>query len=231
MSMMTFWFVPMLPGLPGGTTIPTTLPVPLAEAEVDTPVVCCWNPPAKLRSEVPLERCWNAPLARQSTVIDPGGPPNVKKLGLQLLAAARQIAAGDRAAALQEAAEEERVALLDEVEQEYLGIVDRAALVDAQLPGGESSAPAPARVARRSRAVGREPADESRGAVRNEVRLVPRPTAASAGVARGRKARSWAGSLGRGRGGRVLARGQQVTERQRGAQTGKAEIHWCLPVV
>ncbi len=150
---------------------------------------------------------------------------------VQLLAAARQIAAGDRAAALQEAAEEERVALLDEVEQEYLGIVDRAALVDAQLPGGESSAPAPARVARRSRAVGREPADESRGAVRNEVRLVPRPTAASAGVARGRKARSWAGSLGRGRGGRVLARGQQVTERQRGAQTGKAEIHWCLPVI
>src|SRR3989442_1754067 len=49
---------------------------------------------------------------------------------VQLLTAARQIAAGDRAAALQEAAEEERVALLDEVEQEHLGIVDRAALVD-----------------------------------------------------------------------------------------------------
>src|SRR6266567_5494776 len=114
---------------------------------------------------------------------------------VQLLAAARQIAAGDRAAALQEAAEEERVALLDEVEQEHLGIVDRAALVDAQLPEGESSAPATAGVARRSRASGRKPADESRGAVRNEVRLVPRP--AAAGVARGREARSWPGGLGR----------------------------------
>src|SRR6266568_8089850 len=89
MSMVTFWFVPMLPELPGGTTIPTTLPAPLADADVDTPVVCCWNPPAKLRSEVPLERCWNAPLARQSTVISPDGPPNVKKLGLPLVLVAR----------------------------------------------------------------------------------------------------------------------------------------------
>src|SRR5882672_5848350 len=89
MSMTTLWFVPILPGLAGGTTLQTTLPPPLAEADVDTPVTCWWNPPAKLRSEVPLERCWKAPLARQSTVINPGGPPNVKKLGLPLVLVAR----------------------------------------------------------------------------------------------------------------------------------------------
>ena len=32
--MVTFWFVPMLPGLPGGTGTPTTLPAALAEDEL-----------------------------------------------------------------------------------------------------------------------------------------------------------------------------------------------------
>src|SRR5882724_7250495 len=88
MSMMTFWFVPMLPELKGGTETSTTLPAALAEAEVETPVVCCRNP-GKLKSDVPLKRCWNAPLALQSIVIRPLGPPNVKKLGLPLVLVAR----------------------------------------------------------------------------------------------------------------------------------------------
>ena len=72
--MVTFWFVPMLPGLKGGTGTPTTPPAALAEAEVETPVVCCRNP-GKMKSAV--------------TVTRPDGPPNVKKLGLPLVLVAR----------------------------------------------------------------------------------------------------------------------------------------------
>src|SRR6059058_4616786 len=82
--MMTFLFVPMLPLAPGEITIPTTLPDALAEADVDTPLEC-WRNPGKVTSDVPLERWVKKPLSVQSTVITPGDPPKVEKLGLPLV--------------------------------------------------------------------------------------------------------------------------------------------------
>src|SRR6266446_1031647 len=140
---------------------------------------------------------------------EPGRPAEGEEVGIaagvggeaELLAAAAQIAVRDQSAAAQEGAADERVALLDEIGEERLGAI----------PG----------------AAGHEPADGPGVAVRDEVRLVARPTSASAGVAYGREAGSRAGGARRGRGGRILAGGEQH-ERRRGAQTGKAGVHWCL---
>src|SRR3989441_11783397 len=165
---------------------------------------------------------------------EPGRPAEGKEVGIaagvggeaELLAAAAQIAVRDQSAAAQEGAADERLALLDEIGEERLGAIRGAATTDAQRTEDEPAAPA-ARIARRPGAAGQEPADGSGVAVRDEVRLVARPTSASAGVAYGREAGSRAGGARRGRGGRILAGGEQH-ERRRGAQTGKAGFHWCL---
>src|SRR2546429_9168963 len=79
----------MLPLVPPEITIPTTLPDGLAEADVDTPLECWWNP-ENVTSDVPLERWVNSPLAAQSTPITPGEPAKVKKLGLPLVLVLRR---------------------------------------------------------------------------------------------------------------------------------------------
>src|SRR6266550_4139055 len=105
-----------------------------------------------------------------------------------------------QSAAAQEGAADERVALLDEIGEERLGAIRGAATTDTQRTEDEPAAPA-ARIARRPGAAGHEPVDGSGVAVRDEVRLVARPTSASAGVTYGREAGSRAGGLGRGCGG------------------------------
>src|SRR2546430_14053367 len=83
---------------------------------------------------------------------------------VQLLAASREAARRDLAAAFREGAAE-GVALLEEVEEEGLRVGHRAAAVDAQLSEREPTA-----------RVARKPVGGPEGAVRNEVRLVARPS-------------------------------------------------------
>src|SRR5437867_186573 len=175
-----------------------------------------------------LERAVGAPVDGDQ----PAGPAEREEVGIaagvgreaELLAAAAQIAVRDQAVAAEEGAADERVALLDEIGKERLGAIGGASATDTQRTEDEPAAPA-ARIARRPR---HKPVDRSGVAVRDEVRLVPRPTPSSSGIARGREAGSRPVGACRGCGRRVLARGERVAERQRGACRGKAEMHRCL---
>src|SRR5256886_6712408 len=98
---------------------------------------------------------------------------------------------------------------LEEVEEEGLRVGHRAAAVDAQLSEREPAA-----------RVARKPVGGPEGAVRNEVRLVARPSpAARQRVGRGREARPRAVRR------RVLACAEYGNEREPGPPNKRANVH------